>query len=56
VTASASVELGGPLRIEDVVEIVRGARATLSDDVLRRVDAARRVVVAAVEAGSVIYG
>ncbi len=53
---SASVELGGPLRIEDVVEIARGARATLSDDVLRRVDAARQVVVAAVEAGSVVYG
>ncbi|MGO9151561.1 MAG: histidine ammonia-lyase [Acidimicrobiales bacterium] len=54
--ASASVELGGPLRIEDVVEIARGARATLSDDVLRRVDASRHVVVAAVEAGSVVYG
>ena len=56
VTPSASVELGGPLRIEDVVEIARGARATLSDDVLRRVDASRHVVVAAVEAGSVVYG
>jgi histidine ammonia-lyase len=56
VIASASVELGGSLRIEDVVEIARGARATLSDDVLGRVDAARQVVVAAVEAGSVVYG
>ena len=50
------MELGGPLRIEDVVEIVRGAPAGLSDEVLRRVDASREVVVAAVEAGSVIYG
>ena len=50
------MELGGPLRIEDVVEIARGAPAGLSEEVLRRVDASREVVVAAVEAGSVIYG
>jgi histidine ammonia-lyase len=53
---SAPVELVGPLWIEDVVRIVRGARATLSENVLRRVDAARQVVAAAVEAGSVVYG
>jgi len=56
VTATASVELGGALRIQDVVEISKGARAVLSDAVLQRVDASRQVVVAALEAGSVIYG
>ena len=48
--------LGGPLRIGDVVEIAMGARATVSDDVLQRVDAARQVVVEALEAGAVVYG
>jgi histidine ammonia-lyase len=56
VIASASVGLGGSLRIEDVVEIARGAGATLSDDVLRRIDAARQVVVEALKAGAIIYG
>ena len=53
---SPSVKLGGPLRIWDVVEIAMGARATVGDDVLQRVDAARQVVVAALEAGAVVYG
>jgi histidine ammonia-lyase len=56
VTSTASVELGGPLRIEDVVKIARGARVTLSDEVLKRVDASRQVVVGALEAGLVVYG
>jgi histidine ammonia-lyase len=56
VAIAAPVELGGPLLIEGVMDIVRGAPAVLSDEVLRRVDAARQVVVAALEAGSVVYG
>jgi histidine ammonia-lyase len=50
------VELGGPLLIEGVIAIAHGAPAVLSDEVLRRVDAARQVVVAALEAGLVVYG
>ena len=53
---TAPVELGGPLRIEGVIEIAHGAPAVLSDEVLRKVDAAREVVVAALEAGLVVYG
>src|SRR5271166_6178690 len=56
VTRPASVALGGPLRIQDVVEIARGAPAMLTDEVLRRVDASRQVVVAALETGAVVYG
>ncbi|MGD0440994.1 MAG: histidine ammonia-lyase [Acidimicrobiales bacterium] len=55
-SASSSVELGGPLRIEDVVDIAMGARATVGEDVQERVDAARHVVVAALRAGAVVYG
>lgn len=55
-TAPASVGLGGPLRIGDVVAIARGAPPTLSEEVLTRVDASREVVLAALEAGAVVYG
>ena len=50
------MQLGGPLRLEDVIEIAAGAPAALSEEVLGRVDAARKVVMAALEAGSVVYG
>jgi histidine ammonia-lyase len=56
VTAPASVGLGGPLRIKDVVEIARGTPASLSGEVMERVDASRQVVVAALEARAVVYG
>ena len=55
-TNSAPVELGVPLQIDGVIRIAQGAPAVVSDEVLGRVDAARRVVVAALEAGSVVYG
>ncbi len=55
-TGSASVELGGPLEIEDVIEIAKGAPARLTEEVLRRVDASRQAVVAALETGAVVYG
>jgi len=38
------------------VEIARGAPASMSEDVLRRVDASRQVVVTALKAGAVVYG
>ena len=50
------MELVGPLRIEDVVRVARGSGATLSDEVLQRVEAARQVVADAVEAGAIVYG
>jgi histidine ammonia-lyase len=56
VATTAPVALGGPLRIEGVIEIAHGAPAVLGDEVLRRVDAAREVVVAALETGLVVYG
>jgi len=56
VTLPTAVELGGPLRIDDVIEIARGAPAALSDEVLQRVDSSRQVVVAALKAGAVVYG
>jgi histidine ammonia-lyase len=56
VTSPAPVELGGPLFIEDVVKIARGAPARVSEEVLSRVDASRGVVVEALEARAVVYG
>ena len=55
-TSPAPVELGGPLFIEDVVKIARGAPARVSEEVLSRVDASRGVVVEALEARAVVYG
>ena len=52
----APVELGGQLRIGDVAQIASGAPAVLSDEVLDRVDASRQVVLAALEAGLIVYG
>ena len=54
--ATPPVELGGPLRIEDVVRIAAGAGARLSEDVLRRVDSSRKVVVDVLGAGAIVYG
>ena len=56
VSVTAPVGLGGELRIDDVVAIARGARACLSAEVLSTIDASRRVVAAALEAGEVVYG
>jgi histidine ammonia-lyase len=56
VRSPAPVELGGQLRIGDVAQIASGAPAVLSDEVLDRVDASRQVVLAALEAGLIVYG
>lgn len=56
VTSSAAVALGGTLHIEAVAAVAGGAPVSLSDEVLARVDASRRVVAAALEAGDVVYG
>ena len=39
-----------------MVAIAHGSSAVLTEDVLERVDASRQVVVAALEAGAVVYG
>lgn len=50
------VELGGPLGLEDVVAVARGARARFAPGASERIEASRKVVEEAVSSGSVVYG
>jgi histidine ammonia-lyase len=50
------VELGGPLALDDVAAIARGAPARLIDSAANRIAASRAVVERAVATGAVVYG
>jgi histidine ammonia-lyase len=50
------VELGGALKLEDVVAIARGAAVSFSGGVVERLERSRRVVEEAVSSGRVVYG
>jgi histidine ammonia-lyase len=56
INGDGTVELGGPLTIDDVVAIAGGAPARFAAGVAERVAASRSVVERAVESGEVVYG
>lgn len=56
INGDGTVELGGPLTIDDVVAIAGGAPARFADGVAERVAASRSVIERAVESGEVVYG
>src|SRR5262245_23240261 len=45
-----------PMRLDELVAIARGARATLGDDAIARIAASRAVVDAALEGEELVYG
>ncbi|MHB1987753.1 MAG: histidine ammonia-lyase [Acidimicrobiales bacterium] len=54
--AGGEVDLGGPLRVDDVVAIARGAAARFGEGVRERIEASRAVVEKALASGDVVYG